>query len=151
MLFDEVVQITASYPNGVLSVIDETGYPLSVRCQPRADAQEQGLYITLPDRLPIQAGAASLLFHSHDELLDQLKSVTVQGALVRQGGEWLFKPERIIPGMGRSGFFAVLQDTLLTPRRNAKRYLEKRGLPRPRIPWDKLRKLVDGIGNKSAV
>ncbi|MBZ0285102.1 MAG: hypothetical protein K8L97_30480 [Anaerolineae bacterium] len=147
MLFDDIAAILESYPNGVLTIIDEAGYPLSVRCQPRADQPQQRFYVRLPDNLPIQAGAASLLFHAHDEQLDNLRSVTVQGTLAKQEGQWLFQPEQIISGLGRSKFFEVIQDTLLTPRRNTKRYLQKHKLPRPIIPWDKLRKIVSEISD----
>ena len=145
MLFDKIMLILEDYPNGVLTGIDHEGYPLSVRCQPKADQPRQRFYVTLPDKFPIQAGAASLLFHAHDEQLNNLRSVTVQGKLEKQDGQWLFQSERIIPGLGRTQFFEVIEDTLLTPRRNAKRYLQKHNLPRPTIPWERLRKIIAEI------
>lgn len=145
MLFDEAAAVLESYPDGVLSTVDADGYPLSVRCKPRADRIQQGFYLSLPDKLPIQAGAASMLFHYHDAALNHLRSVSLQGKLKQQDGHWLFQPERIIPGMGREGFLAGLKDNILVPRGNTKRYLQKYNLVRPRIPWEKLQKIIDEV------
>lgn len=148
MADDKMLTILRDYPNGVLSGIDADGYPLSLRCQPKADATGQRFIITVPDNVPVQAGKVSLLFHYHDELLNNLRSVSVQGTLQQQGDQWLFQPEKILPGLGTPGFFQTIRDNLLTPRRNAKNYLQKHNLPRPTIPWQRLRKIVAEIGGK---
>lgn len=143
-----MLAILQTYPNGVLSVIDADGYPLSLRCQPQADATGQRFTITVPDNLPVQAGKVSLLFHAHDELLNNLRSVSVQGTFQQHGEQWVFQPEKIIPGLGATSFLQTMREAVLNPRRSAKKYLQKHNLPRPTIPWQRLVKIVDEIGGK---
>jgi hypothetical protein len=76
------------------------------------------------------------LCHRHDENLWNLKSFLVRGTLARgEDGEWTFRPERCVPGAGIGGPMAMVR-FVAGARKTAGRYLEKRGLPRPRIPWD---------------
>jgi hypothetical protein len=86
---------------------------------------------------PVGPGPASLLCHRHDENLWNLKSLLVRGTLVRGDGEWTFRPERFVPGAGIGGPTAMVR-FVAGARKTAGRYLEKRGLARPRIPWDEI-------------
>ena len=84
-----------------------------------------------------RAGPATLLCHSHDENLWNLKSFLVRGVLAKDDGGWSFEPGQFIPGAGIGGLPAMLR-FFIGSRRNAGRYLKKRGLARPRIPWDEI-------------
>jgi hypothetical protein len=121
----------------VLTGIDAEGYPYSVRNRPHMDPFESILLMRLPAGIPIRPGPASLLCHSHDEYLWNLKSFLVRGALAREDGTWIFRPGRFISGAGIGGPMGMVR-FVTGSRMNARRYLQKRGLPRPRIPWDEV-------------
>jgi hypothetical protein len=126
------------FESAVLSGLDEEGYPFSVRCRPYPDTSgAEALKIWLPPGTPVRPGPASLLCHSHDENLWNLESFLVRGVLVKEAGGWSFEPGQFIAGMGIGGLTGMIR-LFARSRRNAGRYLEKRGLARPRIPWDEI-------------
>jgi hypothetical protein len=127
----------SDFESVVLTGIDAEGYPYSVRNRPRIDPFERVLLVELPAGTPVQPGPASLLCHRHDENLWNLRSFLARGTLVRGDGEWIFRPERFVPGAGIGGPIGVAR-FVAGSRKTARRYLEKRGLPRPRIPWDEI-------------
>ena len=134
----EITKYLYQFESAVLSGLDEAGYPFSVRCRPYLKAAgDEALKVWLPPNTPLRPGPASLLCHSHDEELWNLRSFLVRGVLVRDDGGWIFEPRQFIPGAGIGG----MPDTIrffTSSRRNAGRYLRKRGLARPRIPWDEI-------------
>src|SRR5918995_1771681 len=69
--------------------------------------------------------------------LYQFESALVRGVLKNDDGGWSFEPVRFIPGMGIGGLPGMIR-FFTRSRRNARRYLEKRGLARPRIPWNEI-------------
>jgi len=126
------------FESAVLSGLDEEGYPFSVRCRPYPDTfGPDVLTVWLPPGTPIRPGPASLLCHSHDENLWNLKSFLVRGVLVKDAGGWSFEPGRFIPGLGIGGLPAMIR-FFFSSRRNASRYLRERNLARPSIPWDEI-------------
>jgi hypothetical protein len=134
--WNEMVGHLSDFESVVLTGVDAEGYPYSVRNRPRIDPFERVLLVRLPAGTPVQPGPASLLCHRHDENLWNLKSFLVRGTLARgEDGEWTFRPERFVPGAGIGGPMAMVR-FVAGARKTAGRYLEKRGLPRPRIPWD---------------
>jgi hypothetical protein len=133
-VWDEIVRLLPSFESAVLTGVDADGYPYSVRCKPAVDSSARLLRVQLPTYASIQAGQAGLLCHSHDENLWNLRSSLVRGNLTREDGEWIFRPQRYLPGAGVEGIRGMVR-FLSDSRRNAKRYLQKRGLSRPRIPW----------------
>jgi len=50
----------------------------------------------------------------------------------------VFRPSKYLPGQGVSSPLDEVK-TLLRYRPNAKRHLERRGLARPVIPWDRVK------------
>jgi hypothetical protein len=139
-MWRELATNLARFESAVLTGTDADGYPFSVRCKPQLDREQQVLRIELSDDVPIQPGAAGLLCHSHNESLWNLKSFLVRGRLEREAEEWVFRPAKLIPGMGFGGPVGELK-SLLRMRRTAGKYLERRKLARPRIPWDEIRTL----------
>jgi hypothetical protein len=139
-MWDRLVKYLATFSSAVITGMDAEGYPFSVRCTPRIDHAQQVLRIEIPADVPIQRGPAGLLCHSHDEWLWSLKSFLVRGALEQVGNEWTFHPRQLIPGGGVAGPLGDMR-ALLHARRIARRYLEKRGLPRPAIPWGAIKAL----------
>ena len=131
-MWDEVLKYLPDFPSAVLTGTDAEGYPFSVRCWPRPE--ERVLRVRLPEGTKIQSGPASLLCHRHDETLWNLKSFLVRGVLSRDGEAWSFEPRRFVPGAGIGGLPAMAR-FFIGSRRRAGRYLKKRGLERPKVPW----------------
>lgn len=137
-MWDEVTKGLAQFPDAVLTGVDADGYPLSIRCQPQVDTPNQVLRVPMQGGVDLRPGPASLLCHSHDENLWKLKAFLVRGRIEPADGSWVFHPQKFIPGGGMGGPLGDLRATV-GARRTAKRYLTKRGLARPAIPWDKIK------------
>jgi hypothetical protein len=147
-MWPEIVRHLYQFESAVLSGLDEEGYPFSVRCRPYADASgAEALRIWLAPGTPFRPGPASLLCHSHDENLWNLKSFLVRGVLVKDAGGWSFEPNRFIPGMGIGGLPAMIR-LFLGSRRKARRYLRERDLARPSIPWDEINAARKAVSNQ---
>ncbi len=146
-MWSKLIKELAMFSNAVVTGVDANGYPFSFRCVPLIDDAEQALRIQLPVGIPIQAGRAGLLCHSHDEQLWNLKNFIVQGELESQPGGWVFRPQRFIAGSGTGGPLGDVK-MMLNASRSAKRYLAKRGLPRPTIPWDAIKTLREASKQK---
>jgi hypothetical protein len=139
-MWDEIVKHLVDFSSAVLTGVDKAGYPFSVRCKPEPDLVEQVLQVQVPEYTNIQPGSAGLLCHKHDEHLWNLKSFILRGSLERGGDGWVFRPQRFTPGAGIGGLLGNVR-FLLSGRRIARRYLDKRGLERPGIPWDRVHAL----------
>ena len=127
------------FSSPVLAGVDSDGYPFSIRCAPEFDETQQALRVSLPAWTRIRPGPASLLCHSHNHLLWDLRSFMVRGTLEPTGVDiWLFRPSRFVPGVGIGGLAGMVRFAL-AKRRTARRYLERRGLRRPRIDWAQLK------------
>lgn len=139
-MWDKLVKGLAMFSSAVVTGVDANGYPFSFRCVPQIDEAEQVLRIHLPASVRIQPGRAGLMCHSHDEQMWNLKNFVVHGDLEFQADGWVFRPRRFIPGGGVGGPLSDMK-MMLNASRSAKRYLAKRGLPRPTIPWDAIKTL----------
>ncbi len=117
--------------------LDGEGYPYSVRYQPYTDPVRQVLRLRLPAGIPVQIGPASLLCHMHDETMWNLKSFLVRGELSRDARGWSLRPQRFVPGAGIGAPMSMVR-FLTSSRRNARCYLKKRELSRPRVPWEEI-------------
>ncbi len=128
----ELRRALARFPDMVLSGLDGDGAPVGVRCRPRADGER--LRITRPPGVAAVDGPASLLAHSHDDRLWTLRSVVTTGTIAADGPDWVFTPTGLVKGTGLDGPLADLR-AFVAARRRAGRWLARRGLARPRIPW----------------
>ncbi len=137
-MWDEITKGLAQFPDAVLTVVDADGYPLSIRCHPQADAATQVLRVPTARGLDLRPGPASLLCHSHDENLWKLKAFLVRGRIEPSDDSWVFHPQKFIPGGGMGSPLGDVR-TVVGARLTAKRYLTKRGLARPAIPWDRIK------------
>jgi hypothetical protein len=140
-MWGEIEKYLPQFSSAVLTAVDAQGYPVSVRCQPRPDATAQILHISIPANLEMQPGPTGLLCHSHDEKLWNLKSFSVRGILEIAGDEYILRPLQILPGVGMGGPLSTMRMLFESPRK-AKHYLQKRGLPQPNIPWEKIKALA---------
>jgi hypothetical protein len=129
------------FSSPVLTGVDSDGYPVSIRCELSPDETQQALRLSLPGWTRITPGRASILCHAHNQLLWDLRSFMIRGTLEPTGGgTWLFRPSRFVPGIGTGGLPGMVRFAL-AKRRTARRYLQRRGLARPRIDWGQLKVL----------
>jgi hypothetical protein len=140
-MWPEVVKRLPRFSSAVLTGLDASGDPVSLRCQPTLDHQAQVLRLMVPDGLGMVPGPAGLLCHRHDEQLWGLKSFLLRGGLERTGHGWVFRPRQLVRGMDTTPVSNLR--VLRNGRRTAKRYLAARGLPRPTIPWEHYTELKD--------
>jgi hypothetical protein len=136
-MWDEIVAHLAGFTTAVVTTVDDTGYPFSVRCRPEPDHATQRLRLRLPESAGIRIGPACLLCHRHDEQLWNLKSFCLRGELEQDASGWILHPHRFVPGAGIGGLIGLLR-FVRTGRRRARRYYEKRGLARPNVAWDRI-------------
>lgn len=142
-MWDKIDKNLKKYSSTVLTAIDGQGSPYSIRCTPIVDQQQQILRFDLPSYVALQPGAASLLCHKHDEKLWNMESFLLKGELLREEQTWIFRPQQYIPGTPGTGPGALIASFrwLLACRRSAQKYLEKRQVKRPMVPWDEIQEL----------
>jgi hypothetical protein len=137
-MWPEIQRYLREYPSAVLSGIDSSGYPFSIRCQPLPDQTEEVLRIARLPTVDLAEGPASLLCHSHNLFLWKLRSFVVRGSLEVADGSYLFRPARFVPGIGVGGVPGMIRFAT-SKRQAANRYLSHRNLARPTIPWQRLK------------
>lgn len=143
--------LLATYPNAVLSIADENGYPASIRCRIEGNAEQHVVIIANP---PMQTkswrGQACLLFHEHDAHLESLRQLLLLGKLTENAGTLIFHVEKFVTANGRansdqmphaSSPFHMLK-FFWGGWRNAQKYLAKRGAPWPTVPYDEIDRLI---------
>jgi len=122
----------ARFPSAVLTSVGSDGFPYSLRCTLQTEPDLQLLRIEISRESPIQPGPASILCHRHNDKLWGMKSFLIRGHLERDGGSWLFTPDRFIPGMSAPWTMA---SGLLRARRRANRQLARSDQTKPKIDW----------------
>ena len=137
-MWAEIAQYVPTFRDAVLTARDGSGHPYSLRCAPRLDATDRIVRVVVPRGVELRPGPASLLCHSHDERLWQLRSCNVRGTLERDEQGWLLRPSRFIPGGGTGGVLTTLR-LVRDLRRTAARYLATRGLATPAVPWERIK------------
>ena len=140
---DKIAANLKQYQSAVLTGIDANGYPLSVRCVPEMEAADLRLRVQVSPGVLLQPGPANLLCHRHNEMLWEMYRFLLRGDLEKDDQGWIFSPHHFIsgtPGTGVRAFLPTLR-WLLGSRRQASRYLQRRQLSRPRIPWGEIQEL----------
>jgi hypothetical protein len=134
--------ILARFPTAVLGAVDAAGAPLLMRTTVTPVAE--GFEVRAEPDAAVVAGPASLLVHRHDEKLSAAYTALVPGRLSELGeGRWLLVPDRVIEPIG-TGLVSDALRLSRDARRATKRYLDRRGLDRPSVPWGEYRKLAAG-------
>src|SRR5215813_8694345 len=96
-----LAQRISVYPTGVLSTVEPSGYPASVRCTVEVHAAEQTItFPQLPAFAAAWRGKAALLFHRHNTRLEGLYQLVIKGELMEQDGMLLFKVSEFVTGTG---------------------------------------------------
>jgi hypothetical protein len=138
-MWDELLRDMARFPDAVLTGIDGHGRPTSIRSRPRPDHTDRTLLFAPTPTVDLVDGPASVLCHSHDAALWRLRSFLVRGTLTTTADGWAFTPAARVAGTGMAGPIGDLRG-FVAARRRAGRYLGRRSLPRPVIPWAHFRK-----------
>jgi hypothetical protein len=139
-MWDEILRALERYDNAVLTGFDEDGFPFSVRCVPSAQPQEHRIGVEVPQQSGIQPGRASLLMHSHNEELWDLTSVLIRGTLVHSRSGWYLAPASVQGNPEVAGMVEQFK-SLFRMRKTAGRYLERRNIDRPKVPWTDIQRL----------
>lgn len=138
----------SDYRSAVLSWVEPSGAPISIRCRVRLDAASHT--ITFEDPAPVASawrGKACLLFHMHDERLEGLRQMVLKGELAQAAqGTIEFRATDFVTANGRpntdrmphaSAPLHMFQFYRLG-RSKANAYLAKRGQPWPPIPFGQI-------------
>lgn len=130
-------KIVGRFPSAVLTYVDGSGYPASIRCRPHPN----GDFLRVEPR-PDKPGddhslKASLLFHSHEENLWRLRTYLVRGYLETDGR---FIPSKVIAGVSSINILIALGN-FWRSRTTVRSYLRTRHLPRPVISWKEISRL----------
>jgi len=135
----------ARFSSAVLAARDASGAPVLARTRPVPAGD--GFAVEVPADCAATEGPASLLVHRHDEQLNNMHNALVRGTLKAVDGGWLLVPTKVVEPMGTgrpTDAIRVLRDT----RRATARYLERRGLTRPRVRWDEFKALAAAAKRK---
>ena len=108
-MWAEIEKYLPLFESAVLNASDGEGYPYSVRCHPEQDRPAGIFRIDLSEGTNVQAGPASLLYHSHDEELWNQKIFLLRGRLEGVGDGLVFRPEKFIPSIGTGGMTGVVR------------------------------------------
>lgn len=141
-MWDKIRKYQTGFHSAVLSLTGPDGYPASWRVIPETDPSTQVIRLDAPPTAELCAGPASLLFHSHDERLWNLRSFNIKGRLSAETtAGWVFHPERVIPGVSVEGPMGYVK-FLRNGQQGTRRFFEKRGQPVPPIDWEELMKFL---------
>ncbi|WP_433793042.1 pyridoxamine 5'-phosphate oxidase family protein [Actinoplanes sp. CA-252034] len=139
-------EVLAGFDSVVLTAVDKAGAPLLLRTT--VSVASEGYRVDVPEDVPVAEGPAGLLVHRHDDRLWNLYNASVRGELVADGTGWLLKPDRLVePGARHRGSPLDQLRVLRETRAATKRYLERRGLARPVIPWADYRAIRSRVRN----
>jgi hypothetical protein len=141
-MWTEIEKYFPLFESAVLNTSDGEGYPYSVRCHPEQDRPAGVLRIDLAGTTNVQAGPASLLFHSHDEKLWNQKIFLLRWRLEETSDGHVFRPQKLVPSIGIGGPLGSVR-MVLGVRKAAAAYLNRRNLVRPRIPWAEIAALKE--------
>ena len=126
----------AGYRTAVLAAREADGGVALARVVPQP--VDGGYAVAAEGGTVLASGPASLLVHRHNDKLAQVRFALVRGQITPSAaaGDWLFTPDRLVRPAGSPLRF--LRDS----RASAARYLRKRGLERPPVPWPAYRALA---------
>jgi hypothetical protein len=132
--YADVARRLAGFTSGVLTGLDPQGAPWLIRVRPEPDHATGRLKMNVPPGELLSPGPGSLLCHSHDERVWKLRSFVAMGELEGVGDRWELTPARVIAGPDGNPIHTI--QSLRESRRAEQRYLQRRGMPAPPVPWD---------------
>jgi hypothetical protein len=133
-VWGEAAKWVGKFAEGVVTAVDVRGYPVSVRQTSLPyDAASGVMAVVMPDALQAQPGPASLLVHTHDDLLWNQQAAQLRGRLERGDAGWRFVTTSFEP--------PSIWKQLRGIGRSATSYLARRGLPRPPVDYAAIERL----------
>jgi hypothetical protein len=123
-----------------------------MRCAVQFDDARQVIVIAdSPPGARGYRGRASLLFHRHNEHLENQYEMMIKGEVAAQGDTLIFRPGDFLTGTGSPKTDRMphasdpiqLAQFMLLGRRKAREYMTKRGAPWPSIPFDHLLRALE--------
>jgi hypothetical protein len=133
-MWAKAAKAVAGFSEGVISALDGKGMPISVRqLSLRYDAASGRMPVTIPDALDAAPGPASLVCHFHDDAMWNMRAIQLKGRVERDGEGWVFVTTAFTP----PSMIAMIRGI----HRSANQYLQKRGLPRPKVAFDAIERL----------
>jgi hypothetical protein len=142
--FGQVVRRLPAYADAVLATVVGEEAPVLRRVRPVPDLGSGTFRLAGADASEVRgATAANLLLHRHDDQLGRLHQLGLVGTLEAAEGDVALRPTRVLAGAEATNPVALVR-TVRGLRRTTRRYLERRGLTRPVIPWAEYRALSSG-------
>jgi hypothetical protein len=141
--FSQVLRNMRAYDSAVLSWVADDGFPRATRTGLTPVPDAEAFAVDPPSDEPVRPGPAGLLCHKHDEKVWKLSSFVATGQLVGTAGRWRMTPSVFIPGVASSP--AATIRTVRGCRASAARYLERRGLDRPQVPWQEFHEIAESV------
>lgn len=147
-----LVAFARVYPSGIVTLVEDSGYSLSVRCAVEFDdARELIVFPAPPPDVAGRQGTTCLLFHRHDADLSGQRELLIKGELREEAGVLILRPDAFLTGSGRqdtdrmpyAGSALDIMRYMLLGRRKARAYLAKRGEPWTPRPWAKMLRYLD--------
>ena len=137
------------YANAILTVVEGSGYPTSIRCTPTLD--EHSHTVSFEGLAADWTGPAALLFHRHNARLEDQYQLLIRGELVREGSSVKLVPSAFVTANGSrttdrmpdAGAPLQLLRFLLLGRRLARQYLAKHNPAPWPIGFDELVRIAE--------
>src|SRR5713226_5097981 len=99
---ERLIACARVYPSGVLTVVEDSGYPRSVRCVVQFDdARALILFPAPPPDVVGRQGLACLLFHRHNADMGGQRELLIKGELREEAGVLTLRPGDFLTGSGR--------------------------------------------------
>jgi hypothetical protein len=133
----------SAHRSAVLVALDGEGSPWLLRVRPHTDQSEGSFLLDVPADEHLVPGPASLLCHSHDDRLWNLRSFVVTGQVSPEQGRWRFTVDRFVAGADSNPLHAVR--ALRNCQRTARRYLERRTQSPPGVEWAEYNAVKDEV------
>src|ERR1041384_7853048 len=139
----KLIDCARFYPEGTLTVTEAGGYPRSARVQVDFDDARQQIRVSGMRWDEDWRGPASLLFHRHNDELEDFHEMMIRGELSQGAGEMVFTPTSFLTGSGREDTDAMphakdpvhLVKFMLLGRKKAREYLAKSKSTWPRVDF----------------
>src|SRR2546422_400298 len=88
------------YRDGTLTVVEASGYPISVRCTVELDDLHEVIRFARLPPASAWCGPACLLFHRHDARLENQYQLLIRGRLIQEDEIVAFEPSAFVTANG---------------------------------------------------
>src|SRR5437868_14348540 len=99
---EKLIACARTYPSGVLTVVEDSGYPRSVRCVVEFDDARELILISIPSLEVVgRQGLACLLFHRHNADMSGQRELLIKGELHEEAGTLVVHSSDCLTGSDR--------------------------------------------------